>query len=277
MEEFIKLGNLPQSLLDAIGKERTAFTVAFLRIKDSPQCVDAQLLGSGTLVTAGQTQAILTAHHVVRELPRNGRLGILLEKASQPHSMDTSGLAFLEIARGEKDCTGPDLGAVILAPSIASAIGAKKLFYNLDSHRNLALKNPPGIHDGVWFVQGFLDERTVVTPDTDRQGKTTAFYNFTGFGGLEPAVQIGDFDYFDFLDSKQARQVAPLSWGGVSGGGLWQVHLKREGGELVHKSALLCGVAFYQQPASDGSCVVRCHGPRSVYEAAFNAILNREP
>jgi hypothetical protein len=103
------------------------------------------------------------------------------------------------------------------------------------------------------------------------------FYNFTGLGCPETSQRIGDHDYFDFPVSYEARPVAPVSWGGMSGGGLWQVPLKQEGNSLRHLSPLLSGILFYQQPTSETECGVRAHGRRSVYEVAYRHIEDREP
>lgn len=114
-------------------------------------------------------------------------------------------------------------------------------------------------------------------PDPDGLGRTTRFYNYSGFCRPQLRAPPGDYDYFEFSVDKEKRSLAPRSWGGMSGGGVWQVSLKRGGDNLVHKAPLLSGVAFYQQPTTETSCGVKCHGIRSVYLAAYDAIQNREP
>lgn len=275
MNDIILVKELPPTLVDAAVQALAQYTIAFLGIKKVTHGQQIDLLGSGVLVSVGSTRAILTAHHVVQVLPRTGRLGLLLERTSQPHSIDTRGAAFLEIARGTQDSVGPDLGAVVLAPHIAGAIAAKKTFYNLDSRRDRLLNSPPDLRDGVWIAQGFLEGGTVVTPDPDGRGITKGFYNFSGVGGPETGDQVGEYDYFEFPVSHEARQNAPRSWAGMSGGGLWQIPLKREGRGLVHLTPLLSGILFYQQPTTDTECGVRGHGRRSVYEVAYNYIRGK--
>ena len=272
MDELVNPRSLPDSLLEAVTQELWHYSVGFHFVRDSPTGAGAGLGGSGTLVSIGNTRAILTAHHVVERLPRTGRLGILLGKTSEPESVDTAGLNFLQIAQGPHDYSGPDLGAIILAPSIASAIGAKKSFYDIESRSASALSAPPAVSDGLWAIQGFVDERTTITFDADGRGRTTAFFNYCGFGQPEPVVQDGQYDYFDMLVSQQARAVAPRRWNGVSGGGLWQADLRRRGNGLEHERPILAGVAFYQLPTDETSCGVRCHGFRSVYQVALDAI-----
>lgn len=277
MSDIILIKDLPRALVDDVIKDLAQYTIGFLDVKKVANSQQVDLLGSGVLISVGKTRAILTAHHVVRVLPRTGRLGLLLERTPQPHTIDTQGAAFLEIARGTQDALGPDLGAVVLAQQIASAIASIKTFYNLDARRDQLLHSPPDLRDGVWIAQGFLEEGTVITPDPDGRRITKGFYNFSGVGGPEAIDQIGEHDYFEFPVSHEARQTSPRSWGGMSGGGLWQIPLKRQGSGLVHLTPLLSGILFYQQPTTDTECGVRGHGRRSVYELAYKYIQGCEP
>ena len=111
-QEFILPADIPDSLMIEIVERLALHTVAFLRIEDTSDGRDAFLLGSGILVTISDVSAILTASHVIRALPRIGRLGIFLSATFTPHSIDTEGVTFLDIARGNDDSLGPDLGAV---------------------------------------------------------------------------------------------------------------------------------------------------------------------
>ena len=66
----------------------------------------------------------------------------------------------------------------------------------------------------------------------------------------------------------------PKSWGGMSGGGLWQVQLKRDMGTVRAISPyVLSGVLFYQWPTTPEVCGVRAHGRKSVYDVAYRAIV----
>jgi hypothetical protein len=279
LTEEVPITQLPDSLLAAVALDLAQYSIGFLRIEDTPQGQDALLLGSGTLVRAGTTHAILTAHHVLQALPKNGRLGLILLPTLHQHTVDTQTLVYKEIARGTVNSEGPDLGAVILTPSIAAVIAAKKTFYNLDSRRAQLLETPPDRHEGVWFVHGFVDERTVEEPGKDGFSMVKGFYSFSGAGGPdEPPVARGDHDYFAFPVSYDARSVAPTSFGGMSGGGLWQVTLMRDPQGNIHpKKFLLSGVVFYQEETTETQCGVKCHGRSSVYKVAHEAIRKSEP
>jgi hypothetical protein len=273
--EELPIGELPPLLFEAIATDLVQYSIGFVRVEKTPHGQDIVLLGSGTLVKVGLTHAVLTAYHVLEVLPRTGRLGLILSPSLQQHTIDIQGIEYLKIAKGTKDSDGPDLGAVILAPNIAASIQAKKVFYNIEIRRDLILKTPPHLRDGVWFVHGFIDEETTTEPGRDGYSLIKGFYNLSGVGGPEPAIITGDHDYFAFPVSFGGRSVAPKSFGGMSGGGLWQVPLTRdENGALRHKPPLLSGMVFYQECDSEGALAVKCHGRLSIYQVAYDA-LNR--
>jgi hypothetical protein len=153
-----------------------------------------------------------------------------------------------------------------------------KSYYRLDSIRDHLLNSPPHIRDGFWFVNGFVDEWTVEEPGKDGWGLAKGFYNMSGAGGPDYAIVDGDHDYFAFPVSYGGRSVAPKSFGGMSSGGLWQVPLARNAqGQIKHKTPLLSGVIFYQEPTTEIYCGVKCHGRLSVYKVAFEAIKGKTP
>jgi hypothetical protein len=277
MDDLVQVKDLPPTLIEAVVQQLAHYTIAFLRPKSVGNEWDADLLGTGVLVATGRQRAILTAHHVLQELPATGRISIFIGRTTLPHTLDTEGLSVIKIARGTQDAIGPDLGAIVLAPQIAGSIAARKSFFNLDRYRDVVLSSPPAFDDGVWFAQGFLEERTAVRPDRTETGPTKFLYNFTGCGGPDASPQIGDFDYLEFPVSHASRHEAPVSWGGMSGGGLWQVRLKREDGQLVPLSPVLSGLMFYQHPTTPTECGVRGHGRRSIYEVAHRLMNGASP
>ena len=267
MEKYIEVGNLPHHLLSDVSESIRFHTITFVRGIDAVR--DPGLLGSGVLVSAGGVRAILTADHVLDELPDTGRIGIFLTRDSAFESIDAAGIRFLRIARGKRDSEGPDIGALVLAPALANTIAAKKTFYNLDLQRMAVLQRTPGVHDGVWAAQGFLEEATVLER---RPGAIDFFaYNFTAFGGPDAVTRAGEYDYVDFLVSCDVRPTAPQRWGGMSGGGLWQIGV-RDGEPVIARRPVLAGILFYQYPTSEQVCGVKGHAWRSVYDIAYSAI-----
>lgn len=272
----VPIAALPQSFFDTVSRRLQNFTVGLYRFEGSGTEENISLLGSCTLVKAGRVHAILTAHHVVEVLPERGKLGLVLTSVAHRRAVDTSALTYLKIARGVIDADGPDLGAIVLAPPVAGTIGAEKSFFDLDQLRARMLTNPPDRNCGVWFVHGFVAEKTVDEPGRDGYGRIKCFCNFSGVGGPdEPPLLSGRYDYYRFPIVQACRADAPGFFGGISGGGLWQVPIRRaDDGSHLPLRPLYTGLAFYQEPDSDTGCALRCHGRASVYTVAYDAMFS---
>ena len=208
MKGYIRLENLPQPLVDKAIKHLHRYTIGFLCIDNSGG--PHELLGSGVLVSVGDTRAVLTAHHVLEVLPKSGRLGVILEgDRGQAPSIDRMGIKLVKIARGRKDSTGPNLGAVILSRTVAGSIGSIKSFYNLDKWRDELLHRPPDLREGFWIAQGFLGEKTVEMAHPDGLGRVVGFNNFNAIGSPEIEEEAGGYDYFDYPISPLSERTPP--------------------------------------------------------------------
>ena len=276
-----QMKRLPVQLQIEIVRRLEHHTVGFLRVKDLTTL--PELLGSGVLISAGNARAILTAHHVIEvieALPANERLGLLLEeKTNQPQTIDLDGVALRKIARGT-GATGPDLGAVVLAPPIAGSIGSIKSFYNLDKRRDQMLHKPPDMKIGAWVAQGFIAENTIVEPLPDGSGTRVMFHGDGLFGYPDIRENIDGYDYLDYPVSPLARQMTPSlprNWGGMSGSGLWHIPLESKVGnpqadDIEYDAPLLSGILFRQRKV-DGEMWITCHGRKSVYQRALDELM----
>lgn len=273
----IQIQDLPTQLQDKIVARLAQHTIGFLCFQNSSW--PPGLLGSGVLVAVGKTRAILTAHHVIEKLPTTGRLGLLLGRTDQPHNIDREGVALVKIARGRNDL-GPDLGAVLLAPSIAGSIGSIRSFYNLDRRRHQMLHSPPHLRMGAWVAQGLIEEKTTVTALPDGRGELVMFNGDGLFGGPENVQEVDGYDYLDYPVSPSARRLTPSlprNWGGMSGSGLWQIPLRENRGNLElenieYNAPLLSGILFRQRRVG-GEMWITCHGRKSVYERALDMLM----
>lgn len=273
--EELPISSIPNTVDQACMRALAHYTVGFIRIQSGKHGKDLTLLGSGTLVTANGKHAILTAHHVVEILPTKGVLGLVYSERLSYGTVSTDGLRYLKIARGTVDSEGPDLGAVILTPNIASSLGASKSFHNLDRNRSMMLTEPPAIVAGLWIVQGFIAERTQEELNFEERRKLVRFFELSSSSTARPYT-VGDYDYFEVPIKYSVHASIPISYGGASGGGLWQVPLerKRSTGEIVPAIVpLLSGVAFYQDGTEAGLSAIRCHGRRSVYQTVYDIIV----
>jgi len=275
--EKLPLSSIPDTVLEAIMRTIANYTVGLLRIENGEHGKNLILVGSGTLITVNGIHAILTAHHVVEALPAIGELGLAYSQRLSYGVISTNGLQYIRIARGTVDSEGPDLGAIILFPPIASSLAANKSFHNLDRSRTMLLSDPPPVGDGMWVVQGFIAERTKEKLDFEQRKKVVRFFELSSSGSVKPYT-IGDYDYFEVPIKYSSHRAIPKSYGGTSGGGLWQVRLKRKGseGEIIPDTVpILSGVAFYQEGIESEQSALRCHGRRSVYGTAYETISRR--
>ena len=84
------------------------------------------------------------------------------------------------------------------------------------------------------------------------------------------AQAVGAETVLELLDAvlTLAAIVVPRDFGGVSGGGVWQVYLywAPSTGEIDWKMSLH-GLAFFQLPIIAERRTIRCHGPESIRAA----------
>ena len=275
-KETFSIVDIPESLRENFGAQIWHYTVGFLRLMITGRFEDAVLLGSGILVRAGEVRAILTAHHVLEKLPKFpkiDRLGLILTDKLERTTIETIGIEHLKIARGDDDALGPDIAAVILSDHIASTLESKKSFYNLDKQKERLLEKPPEEQEGIWIAQGFVDEMTIVDPESTDSLTIKAFCQFSSGGGVEEYPSNSEYDYYVFPLDEPPSDIFPTSFGGNSGGGLWQVTLKKgDDDQLAAKEILLRGILFYQRPLTEGPPALKCHGTKSVYEIAYSAV-----
>jgi hypothetical protein len=256
----------------------TDYSVGF--IKSLPQEPnEAVLAGSGTLVSVNGVRAILTAQHVLANLPKSGHIGLLtpMRFGSRIHrlTIDMQHVRKISIAKGDDDSQGPDLGLLVLAATDWSKLPTGKIFYNLSKRQDLILNKPPEENRGAWVLCGMVAERTddLSNEDKKRYGKGKSFQ-----GICINAVPTGhrdgpDFDYISVQVEYNESYEGPKSFGGCSGGGLWHLLVaEKPDGSLEIFTSILAGVAFYQSAKDGLRKTIVCHGRRSIYGKVIKAI-----
>jgi hypothetical protein len=143
----------------------------------------------------------------------------------------------------------------------------EKVFFNVDRRRSRFANGFVDLEREVWLTLGVLGE------SQEDLGPRPGFVGVKGYwaicGRSTPPMgyEEGDFDYLEItVDYRDPQSSLPKSLGGVSGGGVWQIPLRRlQSGEIEPEECLLSGVAFYQTAIEDGVRFLRCHGRRTVY------------
>lgn len=75
------------------------------------------------------------------------------------------------------------------------------------------------------------------------------------------------FDYLELRVHYNVGQDIPSTFGGLSGGGLWQAKLRKSAkGELCVEELIYSGVIFYESAILDEMRRLKCHGRVSVHE-----------
>ncbi len=253
------------------------FTVGFVKLVEDSTPPDARLAGSGTLVVVDGTHAILTAAHVLQHLPCTGEIALVLSSqfGARWHrfTLLMQHTEKVPVAKGSVDAEGPDLGFLVPPSVVLGGIRAVKSFYNLSKRQQEVLSRPRPTDEGIWCLCGIVDEWTDEAkpwrgPDW---GKT--FRGILGAGKVAREYARDGYDYIEFGVKVGPGDTDPQSFKGCSGGGLWQIEMGKSGtGKVEVRGIILSGVAFYQ---SEAGLPIRCHGRRSIYDAAVGKVRRR--
>ena len=166
---------------------------------------------------------------------------------------------------------GPDLALLELPGPFVARIAAHKSFLNLAQQRATLAAHPPAL-GRCWAVTGMVGQFSDVQTHqavriVEANIQARAFFSL-----IQETHRRDGYDYFD-AGAKVELPGAPSTFGGVSGGGLWEVGLSmtKSGTISWDGKRHFRGVAFWQSPVSDGRRVIRCHGPQSTFESAWNS------
>jgi hypothetical protein len=266
MERVVTVAEL-RSIFPAVNDSISDYAIGFAKFVGSE---DAIIAGSGTLVAFRGRHAILTADHVLDVLPDTGSVGLILPTRYGPQLhraiLDMGVKRKITIGRASYDHSGPDLGLVLLAPTDVSRLPSTKVFYSLDKRLDTMRTAPRPIDMGGWFLAGMIGERTSDLDPERGFARVKAFRGFTGAGVVVAEHERAGFDYLEFQAKYDAAYEGPESFGGVSGGGLWQAVFELHNETLSLVEVLLSGVAFFQSAIADDIRTIFCHGRQSVYE-----------
>jgi hypothetical protein len=230
------------------------------------------LIGSGTFIKINTVQGILTANHVIDLLSdKSDKVGLILVEGRHRYVIQRYHIDLLHIAIPTNEEDGPDLAFIKIPPEIAREISHYKGFINLSADRDEILSKPPLLNEGIWFVSGTPNEFTMEGPKIERPSKI--FRPFCWTCEANRTYKKGDYDYIEADVHYDRGENLPISFGGISGGGLWQVIVQKKGkDELIPLKFILSGVAYYQSKLSDNLRFVKFHGRESIYLNLFTKL-----
>jgi hypothetical protein len=272
----------PPDLLEKIRASIADFTVGFasLSVRDAEE--DAHVAGSGALVTVGSIHGILTAAHVLKNLPNGGEVGIVrFPRAPSPTQRQTIDMSLAEkltMAASDWTSQGPDLGFLRLPDRDAAALYATNVFFNLSKRRDLVLAGDhpaPKYFDGI---SGMIAEWTSPLPNQSVFARAKSFGALYGVGCVIREHNEGGYDLLDFEVTYGPDTDSPERYGGMSGGALWRVYISETSdGQQSVADKRIFGVAFFESEKVGQKRVITCHGPKSVYGNLIDAIKQRWP
>ena len=242
---------------------------------------DIALAGSGTLISVGKVRAILTADHVLDYIANEKDIGLAFPcriESQKNHvhltTLEMECMRSRTIKRGPIESEGPDLGVLVLPERIVSKFPSGVNFCNLMKRKERMLNSPPSAVDsGNWILSGAAGEWTKDLPPEQHYSRVKQFRGCAGLGIVTAAYAIGDYDILDFEAKHITGYQGPKSFGGFSGGGLWEVLIEKKDEGFEARDKFLSGVAFYQSNIEkDGSQFIRCNGRRSIYKHVIEAL-----
>jgi len=263
-----------------IGEVVAAYTIGFVKLEVHDRVEDAVGAGSGTLVSVGKVNGILTAAHVLDNLPDRGTVGIVEYRGESVHyrkqtieMADTTKIALRGDAFGPD---GPDLGFLRLPAVSVGWLAAIGSFYNLLKHRSDDPNPPPSPHS-VDAIVGMIDERTKDLPAERPRERRKGFEALFSNGTISATREVDGYDLLDFVPTDYPDFKLPGNYQGTSGGALWRIYLKLNGEAPKIAAARLWGVPFYQTKNGNGSHTLTCHGMGGVYGRLVDAVVEKWP
>lgn len=254
----VRVRDLPDELIDEFSAKIAPYSVAITRLEEN----DPRLFGSAVLAQHRGIHGLLTARHVIEVIRREPRFCLVLRAGSHRFAVELDHTTILKSETGLSEDSGPDIGFVCLPDYSLGQIRASNSFVSLEKHRERAASLDPST--GLWCLLGCPDERSSTNSIPGRI-ELTAF----GLACVGPPPENHedgeDFDYYEMIAQYSDSNDLPNSFGGVSGGGVWQARAEGCNGVYTIREVVLRGVAFHESRRLGNIRAIRCHGSKSLY------------
>ncbi len=264
----ILIEDIPMAVLDQVENGLRHYFVPILALWKHERVPELKLIGSGTLIDIGGKGCILTAAHVWHAAAGADSLHLLMmagrARVEIPHANISARTIW---DREGLEEWGPDLALLEVPPPQLTTIKAYKSFLNFEQQLTDLSESPPEIEKGLWAMYGVVGEFSKVNVDPKKKHLNAELVARAFFCGITQTHSNAGFDYYDTRADLWLPGV-PSSFGGVSGGSLWQIgpSISISGDYSWDGRRHFRGVAFWQSPPVDEKRIVRFHGPRSIFE-----------
>jgi hypothetical protein len=269
--------DLPMEIRDRIKREIEPYSTSIIYFKEDNKGIPFGLLGSGSLIQVGNEFGILTAYHVIssRYYKDSPLIGFSLKDSPHNYTIERTHLSECIVGKPARSKDYPDLAVILLPKKNIGWFLANKSFWNVLRFSDKIIENPNDFRKGVWVLSGCPDEYTKSKYLVGDFSELKKFQNIIGLAGIESEWEEENFDYLEYVASYDAKSESPMSFCGTSGGGLWQVFIKKENNSFdIVGRPILSGVAFYQSERFNEMRRILCHGRKSIYKMVRDK-LNR--
>lgn len=267
--EQIRIADIPDGVVDSAIDQVIRYTVGLMRCDSDGRTETSKLIGTGTLVTIDNRGSILTAEHVASQLSEGCKLDVLCSFTGKRERVQFEfyHLAIHRIAKGAEDAVGPDIALIVLPNVGIGYLKSEKLFYNINRRENEFGLTPMDKRNGFWLTCGIPGDWELKRHESD-QTIVKSYQGLCGASGVSREYDVDEYDYVEVtVDYSSGNPDLPLSFGGCSGGGIWQIPLRKNtAGVIISETPILSGVVFYQTKIDGGLRLLRCHGRKTIYQ-----------
>jgi len=266
----VRIADIPDSLLAEIDSSLQNYFLPIIG-RDDGRCAEPlTLIGSGTLVRIDSSYHILTAAHVWDATKLFPAISLPLGSRRSWLSIPCNYIAARELRGAGSEDSGPDLALLAIPAPFVSQIRAHKSALDLSQQRSKFLADPSHRDSALWAVTGMVEGFSSFQEHLAEGSIEAQVHARSFFGGIDGTHERDGYDYLDAgVDMGLAG--VPTSFGGLSGGPLWQIVLSMNRTRQIfwNGKKYVQGVAFWQSAIQEKRRVIRCHGPKSVFEKAW--------
>lgn len=265
---------VPRELILDIVRQLGDYSVAIAQMTGDDS-TSFRIMGSGVCVRRGNEYGVLTAYHVLHAGPRPVALGKLGAEriyflAKRGHSPNAAQSELEEIPLGVPlggyGEFGPDLTVIKLpAGPVRSSLLATSSFWPLDAKADQVLSNF-GVDRACLIHTGYPACKNEAAGQAQSPYSNLTLYAGTS-GLLQEDIECrGEWDYVTTACNYRAFPDLPKSYGGMSGGGIWSIIMRRDASAALelHQFALV-GVNFWETGLDLSEQRLRGHFVRSIY------------
>ena len=270
MTVTLKLKDIPDELIEDIAFQLKDYLVPICAL--SPNSADRpfKFVDSGTLVKIDKTFYVLTAAHVWSATKDMEAISLVLTDFPSEFKFPRA-IPIKQLWDGKISEWGPDLALLEIPYATVSTIEVYKSFLNLAQQREVWTGHTVSPEKGLWVITGMVGEFSRFVHHSEKKIVNATAEARAFFSVIDQAHQQDGYDYLDLGADLGLSQV-PQSFVGVSGGGLWQISLTKDKSEKISWDGKrhFRGVAFWQSSITDDRRNIRCHGPQSIFQKAWD-------